>query len=38
MYNYLDFFSNKYKIRKKIAEEMKRKVSLKVREIIKFRK
>jgi hypothetical protein len=28
MYNYLDFFSNKYRIRKKIAEEMKRKVSL----------
>jgi hypothetical protein len=28
MYNYLDFFSNKYKIRRKITEEMKRKVSI----------
>lgn len=33
MYNYLDFFSNKYKIRRKIAEEMKNKVTLTV---IKF--
>lgn len=30
MYNYLDFFSNKYKIRRKIAEEMKNKVTLTV--------
>jgi len=28
MYNYMDFFSNKYKVRRRIAEEMKRKVSL----------
>jgi hypothetical protein len=28
MYNYLDFFSNKYRVRRKIAEEMKRKVSI----------
>ena len=31
MYNYLDFFSNKYKIRRKIAEEMKNRVGLKVK-------
>lgn len=30
MYNYLDFFSNKYKIRRKIAEEMKNRVDIKV--------
>ena len=29
MYNYLDFFSNKYRVRRKIAEELKKKVSLK---------
>ena len=29
MYNYLDFFSNKYQVRRKIGEEMKRKISLK---------
>jgi hypothetical protein len=28
MYNYLDFFSNKYRVRRKITEEMKRKVSI----------
>ena len=28
MYNYLDYFSNKYKIRRKITEEMKRKISI----------
>lgn len=30
MYNYMDFFSNKYKIRKRISDEMKRKVSMTV--------
>jgi hypothetical protein len=30
MYNYMDFFSNKYRIRRKIAEEMKDRVGLKV--------
>ena len=29
MYNYLDFFSNKYKVRRRIAEELKGRVSLK---------
>jgi hypothetical protein len=28
MYNYMDFFSNKYKVRRRVAEELKRKVSL----------
>ncbi len=30
MYNYLDFFSNKYRIRRKIAEEMNNRVGLQV--------
>jgi hypothetical protein len=30
MYNYLDFFSNKYRIRKKIVEEMKSRVGMQV--------
>ncbi len=29
MYNYLDFFSNKYRVRRRIAEELKNKVDLK---------
>lgn len=29
MYNYLDFFSNKYKVRRTISEELQRKVSIK---------
>jgi hypothetical protein len=31
MYNYLDFFSNKYKIRRQIAKEMKERTSLEVK-------
>jgi hypothetical protein len=30
MYNYLDFFSNKYKVRRKISEELQRKISIDV--------
>jgi hypothetical protein len=30
MYNYLDIFSNKYKIRRRIAKEMKERTSLEV--------
>jgi hypothetical protein len=29
MYNYLDYFSNKYKVRRRIAQELKNKVNLK---------
>jgi hypothetical protein len=31
MYNYMDFFSNKYRVRKRISEELKRKVSIPVK-------
>jgi len=34
MYNYLDFFSNKYKIRRTIAKEMKERSSLDVTKYI----
>jgi hypothetical protein len=36
MYNYMDFFSNKYKIRRKIAEEMKSRVEINVKNLIYF--
>lgn len=35
MYNYMDFFSNKYRIRRKIAEEMRNRVELSVNLLIK---
>jgi hypothetical protein len=31
MYNYMDFFSNKYHVRRKISEELQRKISINVR-------
>lgn len=37
MYNYLDFFSNKYKIRRKIVEEMKNRVGLQVKSNINLK-
>lgn len=30
MYSYLDYFSNKHRVRRRIGEEMKRKVSIPV--------